>query len=62
LIASALASFDLRAFEKHATNRVGARQAVSALANTLQWPPLAEADDLADYLFQRLSGFPPLSF
>jgi ATP-dependent helicase YprA (DUF1998 family) len=58
--ASALAQFDLPAFERHAVNPVEARLAVGDLASTLNWPPLVDTDDLADFLFHRLSGFGPL--
>ena len=37
--ASALAQFDLPAFERHAINPADARQAVGALASALNWPP-----------------------
>ena len=48
------------AFERHAAEPEAARRAVSNLAAALGWPPPAEADDLADYLFHRLTGFPAL--
>ncbi len=58
--AAALARFDLAAFERHVVSPTSARQAVAALAVALGWVPLNDADDLADYLFHRLSGFGPL--
>ena len=58
--ATALANFDLQKFQNHAICKVGAREAVSALAEALGWIPLTESENLAGYLFDRLSGFGPL--
>jgi ATP-dependent helicase YprA (DUF1998 family) len=57
--AAALGNFDLQSFENHAVDTAGARRAVAALAQVLEWSPLNDEDDLADFLFQRLSGFGP---
>jgi len=57
---AALSRFDLTAFERHATDPVGARSAVSALSNSLGWGSLPEDAELTDYLYARLTGFGPL--
>lgn len=60
---SALADFDLAAFENFATDLATAHAAVTALSDSLGWaPPVApsEADILKDYLYGKLSGFGPL--
>ena len=58
--ATALARFDLASFEKHAVNLPAARTAVSDLAARLQFRPLSETEDLADYLFAVFTGYGPL--
>jgi DEAD/DEAH box helicase/Domain of unknown function (DUF1998)/Helicase conserved C-terminal domain len=58
--ASAMAAFDLAAFERFATDIESARAAVKGLANSLQWSPIGPATDLRDYLFTMLTGFGPL--
>ena len=58
--AAALAIFDLNAFQLHVTSPDRARAAVSDLAGRLRWLKLEEDRDLADYLYQVLSGFGPL--
>ena len=58
--AAELANFDLHKFQNHAINKVGARAAVSTLADTLDWTPLTQNDDLAGYLYNQLSGFGPI--
>lgn len=56
-----LAVFDLTAFEQYAIHPTSARDAVAALGAGLGWPePPAASDDLPDYLFSRLTGFPVL--
>jgi ATP-dependent helicase YprA (DUF1998 family) len=59
-ISAALASFDLKAFQLHAADRECARMAVVQLASHLAWPKLDLDRDLADYLYEFLSGFGPL--
>ncbi|MBV9993558.1 MAG: DEAD/DEAH box helicase [Alphaproteobacteria bacterium] len=58
--ALALAGFDLAAFQLQATDPTQARTAVSELAGRLGWRKLKAEDDLADYLYEALSGFGPL--
>ena len=58
--AEALASFDLPSFQNHSVDEAGSRATVSALALALGWIPLTEGEDIAGYLFDRLSGFGPL--
>ena len=58
--AASLAEFDLDAFQMHATNAAQARAAVAQLVDHLPWPKPEEERDLADYLYQVLSGFGPL--
>ncbi len=58
--ASSLAAFDLAAFEQHATNPQGAREAVIRLCVSLGVKPLLAEADLADFLFHMLTGFGPL--
>ena len=58
--AAALASFDLRKFQNHSVDEVGARASVASLATALGWKPLTSAEDLAGFLFDRLSGIGPL--
>ncbi|WP_224543693.1 DEAD/DEAH box helicase [Mesorhizobium sp. CA16] len=53
-----LAVFDLAAFEQHATHPETACDAVAALAAGFGWPEPQSAEDLADYLFANLTGFP----
>ena len=57
--AVALAALDLTAFHNHSVDEAAARAAVSALAIALDWTPLSEELDLADYLFDHLTGFGP---
>jgi ATP-dependent helicase YprA (DUF1998 family) len=57
--AKALHDFDMAAFERHALDEVGARGAVSALCDLLRWQSPAANADLADFLFERLTGFGP---
>jgi hypothetical protein len=60
---SALACFDLAAFENFATDLAAAHASVAALSHSLGWtPPVtpSEADELKDYLYGKLSGFGPL--
>ena len=56
----ALAAFDLAAFEKYATDPPAARRAVTELGKALGWIVPDENADLADYLFDKLTGFGPL--
>lgn len=58
--AAALAAFDLAAFEQHATNVQGGREAVITLCGLLGVTPLPDEADLADFLFHMLTGFGPL--
>lgn len=58
--ASALAAFDLHAFEDFATRPDDARDAVRALSQALGIAEPPPTRDLADYLFEILSGFGPL--
>jgi ATP-dependent helicase YprA (DUF1998 family) len=60
---SALAEFDLAAFETFATDLPSAKKAVAALATKLGWistPSSNGLDDLKDYLYANLTGFGPL--
>lgn len=56
---NAFHAFDMARFERHATDEGGARAAVAALSAGLAWPPLQPNADLADYLFEALTGFGP---
>ncbi len=58
--AAALASFDLARFQNHSFDEDGARASVSSLAAALEWTPLTDAEDLAGFLYDQLSGFGPL--
>jgi ATP-dependent helicase YprA (DUF1998 family) len=58
--AAALAAFDLHAFEDHATRPDDARRAASDLCAALSVPGPAPNADLADFLFEMLTGFGPL--
>ncbi len=58
--ATALAQFDLGAFERHATDPAAARSAVTELSRALEWGQLDESTDIADFLYHRLTGFGPL--
>ncbi len=58
--AQALHAFDLSAFEKYATDPTTARLAVSGLCQALGWKLPSESIDLADFLFEKLTGFGPL--
>ena len=58
--AAALAAFSLEAFEDHATRPDDARRAVSALCDALGVPGPTPTVDLADFLFELLTGFGPL--
>lgn len=58
--ASALAEFDLPAFEDHATRPEDARHAVANLCQVLRVPPPAPDGNLPDFLFRLLTGFGPL--
>ena len=58
--ASALASFDLAAFQMHVADPGRARTALMQLGECLGWRKLQVEDDLADYLYETLSGFGPL--
>ncbi|MGF1628541.1 MAG: DEAD/DEAH box helicase [Kiloniellaceae bacterium] len=57
---AALASFDLKSFQMLATDSGQARAAVAQLVSPLSWPRLDAERDLADYLYEVLSGFGPL--
>ncbi|MGM4902810.1 DEAD/DEAH box helicase [Tardiphaga sp. 866_E4_N2_1] len=57
--ARALHNFDLAAFERNAVDVDAARSAVSALCHALGWDEPAAAHDLADFLFEKLTGFGP---
>lgn len=57
--AKALNEFDLAAFERHATNTHAARRAVDELCKSLEWPRSTSDQGLADFLFERLTGFGP---
>jgi ATP-dependent helicase YprA (DUF1998 family) len=60
--ASALAAFDLAAFQRYnlpPAGREDALYAVAALAGALGWPTPPSADALEGYLFERLTGFGP---
>lgn len=58
--AAALADFDLAKFQNHSFDEAGARASVSSLAAALDWTPLTDEEDLAGFLYDRLSGFGPL--
>lgn len=55
-----LAVFDLAAFEQYATHPETARDAVAALAAGMGWSEPTSAEDLPDYVFANLTGFPVL--
>ncbi|TAX24987.1 DEAD/DEAH box helicase [Rhizobium leguminosarum] len=55
----ALAGFPISDFERHAIDAPRARRVVDDFALQVGWPGLGD-QDLADYLFHRLSGFSPL--
>ena len=60
---SALAAFDLAAFENFASDLAAAHIAVQSLSRALSWtdpPVLKDADSLKDYLYTKLTGFGPL--
>ncbi|MCA0012899.1 DEAD/DEAH box helicase [Mesorhizobium sp. B292B1B] len=57
-VTDVLAVFDLAAFDQHATHPEAARGAVAALAAGLDWPEPLTDEDLPDYLFANLTGFP----
>lgn len=57
--AKALHDFDLAAFERHATDPQAATHAVDELCASLDWPRPAPDRGLADFLFERLTGFGP---
>jgi ATP-dependent helicase YprA (DUF1998 family) len=57
--ARALHDFDLAAFEQHATSPDVAKRAVDSLCMSLDWRPCAPDRGLADFLFERLTGFGP---
>ncbi len=59
-LAAALASFDLVAFHSYGTSVEAPRKAVASLAVGLGWPTLEDGRDLADYLYDVLTGFGPL--
>jgi hypothetical protein len=56
---TAFASFDLAAFERHALDAQGARDAVSKLCIALGREPVPDGTDLADFLFHMLNGLGP---
>jgi hypothetical protein len=58
--AQAFHAFDLSAFEKHATDPATARRAVTGLCQALGWNTPSGDSDLADFLFESLTGFGPL--
>lgn len=61
--ATALAGFDLAAFQSHALGAEGlarAAAAVASLAGVLQWPPPTDQESLEGYLFRRLTGWGPV--
>lgn len=61
--ATALAAFDLAAFQNHALGNEGlsrATAAVTGLATRLSWPRLSADEPLEAYLFHRLTGFGPV--
>lgn len=60
LEAVALAAFDLQAFEDHATRPTEARAAVDELCRSLGKTMPGPQRDLADFLFELLTGFGPL--
>ncbi|MYG00419.1 DEAD/DEAH box helicase, partial [Candidatus Poribacteria bacterium] len=57
---AALAAFDLANFQNVSFDETGARTSVASLAEALDWKPLNNTEDLAGFLFDRLSGFGPL--
>jgi ATP-dependent helicase YprA (DUF1998 family) len=57
--AKALHDFNLAALEQHATDAQVARRAVAELSRALGWVEPAADSDLADFLFERLTGFGP---
>jgi Domain of unknown function (DUF1998)/Helicase conserved C-terminal domain len=57
---AALGGVNLAAFEQFAIQPDVARQAVADLATGLGWPVAATDRDLADYIFEQLTGFPVL--
>jgi uncharacterized protein DUF1998/helicase-like protein len=58
--ANAFAAFDLAAFERHVTDVEAARHAVDELCTALGLKPPSVATDLADFLYDMLTGFGPL--
>jgi ATP-dependent helicase YprA (DUF1998 family) len=56
---AALAEFPIADFERHAIDPSRARQVVDDFAQRVGWSALGD-QDLADYLFHRLSGFSSL--
>jgi len=58
--AEALHAFELANFEKHATDPIAAWWAVRNLCHSLRWSPPSDDRDLADFLFEKLTGFGPL--
>ena len=57
----ALANFNLSRFQNHAVDGDGARAAVSELADSIGWQQSTENEDLAGYLYDRLSSFGPIA-
>jgi hypothetical protein len=57
--AEALHNFDLVAFECNATDQLAAKRAVDELCASLGWTPSTPDRNLADFLFERLTGFGP---
>jgi ATP-dependent helicase YprA (DUF1998 family) len=57
--AALLAAFDLAGFQQFAITQAPAREAVKRLADTTGWSPLPEDESLAQYLFDRLTGWGP---
>ncbi|MGX9147282.1 DEAD/DEAH box helicase [Mesorhizobium sp. 128a] len=57
-VTDVLAEFDLASFEQNATHPETAWHAVAAMAVGLGWPEPPSSEDLPDYLFANLTGFP----
>lgn len=55
----ALHAFNLSAFERHAVDAGSAHEAVNELCRRLGWPQPGPDRDLADFLFEALSGWGP---
>ncbi|MFM0741696.1 DEAD/DEAH box helicase [Paraburkholderia xenovorans] len=58
--ANALSSFDVNEFSNVVSSSIDASAQISLLASALNWPtPPSAGSELADYLYQQLTGFGP---